>query len=137
MKRGYVHGATDETGERVAEHAVTMPDFNATIAHALALTARKSSIPPPGGRSRSQTRASRYGSCFRDRLPTRKVNRRSRTGSPDQPSSEPVANLRQRGIPEAPRFTSIHPQSETLFAPEPATCNQLDFDGGRRFVVLD
>ena len=41
MKRGYVHGKTDGTGDRVAENAVTMPEFNATIAHALGIDREK------------------------------------------------------------------------------------------------
>ncbi len=41
MKRGYVHGKTDATAERVAERAVTMPEFNATIAHALGIDGEK------------------------------------------------------------------------------------------------
>ena len=37
IKGGYVHGATDATGSEVTENAVTIPDFNATIADALGL----------------------------------------------------------------------------------------------------
>jgi len=36
-KGGHVHGETDRTATRVARDAVTIPDFNATIAHALGL----------------------------------------------------------------------------------------------------
>ncbi|MCS1411787.1 MAG: hypothetical protein M2R45_04989 [Verrucomicrobia subdivision 3 bacterium] len=37
IKGGYVHGATDEMGAEVTEDEVSIPDFNATIAHALGL----------------------------------------------------------------------------------------------------
>ncbi|MEO0480097.1 MAG: DUF1501 domain-containing protein [Planctomycetota bacterium] len=37
IRRGHVHGRTDELGEEVVEGKVTVPDFNATIAHALGL----------------------------------------------------------------------------------------------------
>jgi hypothetical protein len=37
IKRGHVHGETDRTANRVSRDAVTIPDFNATIAHALGL----------------------------------------------------------------------------------------------------
>lgn len=37
VKQGMVYGKTDETGAEVIEKAVTVPDFNATIAHALGL----------------------------------------------------------------------------------------------------
>ncbi len=48
MKAGYVHGKTDATGERVAEDAVTMPEFNATIAHALGIDSEKVEYSPSG-----------------------------------------------------------------------------------------
>jgi len=37
IKRGYVHGQSDEAAQRVADKPVTMPDFNATVALALGL----------------------------------------------------------------------------------------------------
>jgi len=37
VRGGYVHGASDERGFRVAADGVGIPDFNATIAHALGL----------------------------------------------------------------------------------------------------
>jgi len=37
MKGGYVHGSSDEIGERVAEKPVTMQDCNATIAQAMGI----------------------------------------------------------------------------------------------------
>lgn len=37
VKGGYVHGATDETGSSIADKAVSIPDFNATIAFALGI----------------------------------------------------------------------------------------------------
>jgi uncharacterized protein (DUF1501 family) len=37
IKGGHVHGETDRTASRVARDAVTIPDFNSTIAHALGL----------------------------------------------------------------------------------------------------
>lgn len=37
FKRGVVYGTTDEGAERVVENPVRIPDFNATVAHALGL----------------------------------------------------------------------------------------------------
>ena len=37
IKGGYKHGQTDSSGSRVRKDLVTIPDFNATIAHALGL----------------------------------------------------------------------------------------------------
>jgi len=37
IKGGIAYGATDEGAENVAENPVKIPDFNATIAHALGL----------------------------------------------------------------------------------------------------
>jgi len=37
FKRGLAYGATDEGAERVVENPVKIPDFNATVAHALGL----------------------------------------------------------------------------------------------------
>jgi uncharacterized protein (DUF1501 family) len=37
VKAGYAHGATNATGEQVAEGSMGIPDFNATIALALGL----------------------------------------------------------------------------------------------------
>ena len=48
MKAGYVYGASDEAAERVAEKPVTMPDFNATIAHALGIDLQEIHQSPAG-----------------------------------------------------------------------------------------
>lgn len=48
IKRGFVHGKTNETGEEVVEGRVTVPDFNATIAHALGLPIDKVITSPSG-----------------------------------------------------------------------------------------
>jgi uncharacterized protein (DUF1501 family) len=48
MKAGYVHGSSDEAGQRVAEKAVTMPDFNATIAQAMGIDLEKLHHSPSG-----------------------------------------------------------------------------------------
>jgi len=48
MKGGFVYGQSDEAGERVAEHAVTMPDFNATIAHSLGIDLNAVEHSPSG-----------------------------------------------------------------------------------------
>ena len=48
MKGGYVYGATDEAGERVANKPVTMPDFNATIAQAIGIDLQKNHHSPSG-----------------------------------------------------------------------------------------
>lgn len=37
IKGGYVHGQSDDIGLRVADKPVTMPDFNATVAHAMGM----------------------------------------------------------------------------------------------------
>ncbi|MGV3661758.1 MAG: DUF1501 domain-containing protein [Prosthecobacter sp.] len=37
IKAGYVHGQSDEIAQRVADKPVTMPDFNATVAHAMGM----------------------------------------------------------------------------------------------------
>ena len=37
VRGGQVHGSTDETGNKIAEGQVTVPDFNATVAYALGL----------------------------------------------------------------------------------------------------
>ena len=37
FKGGYIHGKTSEGGEEVIENSMTIPDFNATIAHALGI----------------------------------------------------------------------------------------------------
>ena len=49
VKGGYVHGASDASGYEVASDGVTIPDFNATIAHALGIDTRKT-IDSPDGR---------------------------------------------------------------------------------------
>jgi hypothetical protein len=38
FKSGYIHGKTSEGAEEVIEGSMTIPDFNATIAHALGIT---------------------------------------------------------------------------------------------------
>lgn len=48
MKRGYVYGKTDAAGDRVAERPVSMPDLNATIAHALGIELEKVDYSPSG-----------------------------------------------------------------------------------------
>jgi uncharacterized protein (DUF1501 family) len=37
FKSGYIHGKTSEGAEEVIEGSMTIPDFNATIAHALGI----------------------------------------------------------------------------------------------------
>jgi hypothetical protein len=48
MKGGYVHGSSDETGERVAEKPVTMQDCNATIAQAMGIDLKHIDHSPSG-----------------------------------------------------------------------------------------
>ena len=48
MKGGYVYGASDEAGERVAESPVRMPDFNATIAQAMGINVNNVEHSPSG-----------------------------------------------------------------------------------------
>ncbi|QDU31662.1 hypothetical protein ETAA8_68220 [Anatilimnocola aggregata] len=48
MKGGYVYGKSDAAGDRVAEHPVNMPDFNATIAHAMGIDVEKIEHSPSG-----------------------------------------------------------------------------------------
>jgi hypothetical protein len=48
MKGGFVYGKSDRTGERVVDKAVTMPDFNATIAQALGIDLVQTEISPSG-----------------------------------------------------------------------------------------
>ena len=48
MKGGYVHGQSDEIGERVAENPVTMPDLNATIAQAMGIDLQHIEHSPSG-----------------------------------------------------------------------------------------
>ena len=50
IQGGQVYGATDERGHSVTENLVSIPDFNATIAHALGLPIDKI-IYAPNGRS--------------------------------------------------------------------------------------
>jgi len=40
VKRGYIHGATDEIGFKAAENRVSVHDFHATILHQLGLNYR-------------------------------------------------------------------------------------------------
>ena len=46
IKGGQAYGSTDETGENVVENKVQVPDFNATIAHALGLPLDKVVLSP-------------------------------------------------------------------------------------------
>ena len=46
VKGGYVHGKTDEEGREVIEDLVTVPDFNATIGHAMGLPLDKKVMSP-------------------------------------------------------------------------------------------
>jgi hypothetical protein len=48
MKGGYVHGSSDEIGERVAEKPVTMQDCNATIAQAMGIDLQHIDHSPSG-----------------------------------------------------------------------------------------
>lgn len=48
VQGGQVFGATDERGGEVAEKAVTIPDFNATIAYSLGLPVEKVVMSPSG-----------------------------------------------------------------------------------------
>ena len=48
MKGGYVHGSSDEIGERVAEKPVTMQDCNATIAQAMGIDLQHIEQSPSG-----------------------------------------------------------------------------------------
>ena len=48
IRGGYVHGRSDDAGERVADLPVTMPDFNATIAQALGIDLEAVEISPSG-----------------------------------------------------------------------------------------
>ncbi len=48
MKGGYVHGSSDEIGERVAEKPVTMQDSNATIAQAMGIDLQHIEQSPSG-----------------------------------------------------------------------------------------
>jgi hypothetical protein len=50
IRGGQVYGATDERGQNVTENLVSIPDFNATIAHALGLPIDKI-LYAPNGRS--------------------------------------------------------------------------------------
>ena len=48
IRGGQVYGATDERSANVTENAVTIPDFNATIAHGLGLPLDKVVYSPSG-----------------------------------------------------------------------------------------
>jgi hypothetical protein len=48
VKGGFVHGQSDEIGERVAEKPVTMQDFNATIAQAMGIDLQHIEHSPSG-----------------------------------------------------------------------------------------
>jgi uncharacterized protein (DUF1501 family) len=48
VKGGYVYGRSDASGDRVDEHPVTMPDFNATIAHAMGIDLHRLEYSPSG-----------------------------------------------------------------------------------------
>ena len=47
FKGGYVHGKTSAGGEEVVENSMTIPDFNATIAHALGIPVDHVLYSPP------------------------------------------------------------------------------------------
>ena len=48
FKGGYVYGKTSKGAEEVDENPVTIPDFNATIAHALGIPIKKELFSPTG-----------------------------------------------------------------------------------------
>lgn len=48
IRGGTVYGQTDPSGERVADRPITMPDFNATIAHALGIDLKQTEISTSG-----------------------------------------------------------------------------------------
>ncbi len=48
VKRGYVYGASDEKGVSVADKKVEVPDFIATVGHALGLDTSKTVFSPSG-----------------------------------------------------------------------------------------
>jgi len=48
MRRGYVHGSSDEAAEHVADKPVTMTDFNATIALAMGIDLKAVEHSPSG-----------------------------------------------------------------------------------------
>ena len=48
FKGGYVYGQTSKGAEEVDENPVTIPDFNATITHALGIPIKKELISPTG-----------------------------------------------------------------------------------------
>ena len=48
IRGGQRYGQTDERGEEVVDRKVTVPDFNATIAHALGLDVEKVHQSPTG-----------------------------------------------------------------------------------------
>lgn len=48
VRRGYVHGATDADGAKVASAAVTVPDLFATLAKALEIDPKAELMSPIG-----------------------------------------------------------------------------------------
>lgn len=48
VKPGFVYGKTDELGHQAVEHPVSVPDFHATLLHALGLDAHRLSFPRNG-----------------------------------------------------------------------------------------
>ena len=48
FKAGYVYGKTSKGAEEVDENPVTIPDFNATIAHAMGIPIKKELFSPTG-----------------------------------------------------------------------------------------
>ncbi|MBL9083154.1 MAG: DUF1501 domain-containing protein [Planctomycetales bacterium] len=48
IKGGYVYGKSDDAAERVAENPVNMPDFNASVAHAVGIDVAKVEHSPSG-----------------------------------------------------------------------------------------
>ena len=47
-RKGYVHGATDDSGYAAAQDVVTVHDLHATLLHALGLDHRKLTYPHDG-----------------------------------------------------------------------------------------
>ncbi len=48
IKGGFQFGATDKTGTEVTEGKISIPDLNATIAHALGISVEKKVVSPSG-----------------------------------------------------------------------------------------
>ena len=48
VKGGQIHGRTDERGAEIVEKNVKVPDFNATVAHAMGLPHEEKIMAPSG-----------------------------------------------------------------------------------------